>query len=177
MKTEIINSQKEYERAVRTAAGLLREGEVVAFPTETVYGLGADAMNEEAVRRIFAVKGRPADNPLIVHIWDAGQVRLLARDISPLARRLTEAFWPGPFTAVLKKLSSVPDIVTGGLDSVAVRMPGHAVAREIIRESGRVIAAPSANRSGRPSPTRASHVMDDLAGLIPLIVEDRKSVV
>jgi len=155
MKTEIIDSQIEYERAVRTAAGMLEAGEVVAFPTETVYGLGAAAMNEEAVRKIFAVKGRPSDNPLIVHIWEADQVLLLAKNISPLALSLMDAFWPGPFTAVLQKQDIVPDVVTGGLDSVAVRMPGHPVALGIIRESGHVIAAPSANKSGRPSPTSA----------------------
>lgn len=171
MKTQIIDATIEYERAVFAAAGLLKAGEVVAFPTETVYGLGADAMNEQAVRKIFAVKGRPADNPLIVHICDAGAAALLAKNISPLAHSLMDAFWPGPFTAVLQKQDIVPGIVTGGLDSVAVRMPEHTVALGIIRESGLVIAAPSANKSGRPSPTSARHVLDDLAGEIPLIVD------
>ena len=170
MITEIIDAKKEYKRAITTAAGLLRAGELVAFPTETVYGLGANAMSEQAVRSIFAVKGRPADNPLIVHIWEAGQVRQLAREISPMALKLMLALWPGPFTAVLQKRSGVPDVVTGGLDSVAIRMPGSRIAIDIIRESGRVVAAPSANLSGRPSPTSAEHVMDDLSGMIPLVV-------
>lgn len=171
MKTKMIDAAIEYDRAVHAAAGLLKEGQVVAFPTETVYGLGADAMNEQAVRKIFAVKGRPSDNPLIVHIYEADQALLLARDISSMAFALMDAFWPGPFTAVLKKRETVPGIVTGGLDSVAVRMPEHPVALGIIRESGLVIAAPSANKSGRPSPTSARHVWDDLAGEIPLIVD------
>jgi len=171
MKTQMIDAKKEYERALCAAAGLLRAGKLVAFPTETVYGLGADAMNEQAVRDIFTVKGRPADNPLIVHIWQTGQLSRLAKDVSPLALRLMEAFWPGPFTAVLSKKSGVPDIVTGGMDSVAVRLPNHPVALGILRESGRVIAAPSANLSGRPSPTSAAHVMEDLGGKIPLVID------
>jgi len=177
MITEVIDLKKEYERAIRTAAELIRNGGIVAFPTETVYGLGADAMNETAVRRVFEVKGRPADNPLIVHIWEPAQMQLLAQDISPLAERLTKAFWPGPFTAVLHKKSGVPDIVTGGLDSVAVRMPGHQAALDIIRESGRVIAAPSANLSGRPSPTSARHVIEDLNGAVPLVLDGGRCAV
>lgn len=171
MKTKIIDASKEYGQAISEAAAAIKAGELVAFPTETVYGLGADAMSEAAVKKIFAVKGRPADNPLIVHIWEPGQVRRLACEISPMALKLMVVFWPGPFTAVLKKRSVVPGIVTGGLDSVAVRMPQNRVSIDIIRESGAMIAAPSANRSGRPSPTRASHVLEDLDGKIPLIID------
>lgn len=169
--TEIINCKTEYERAVRQAAELIKAGEIVAFPTETVYGLGADAMNPQAVAKIFAAKGRPSDNPLIVHISEIEQARLLARNIPPLAQRLMEAFWPGPFTAVLDKQAAVPDCVTGGLDTVAVRMPSNLIARDIIRASGRLIAAPSANLSGKPSPTAAGHVADDFWDRIPLIID------
>lgn len=169
--TEIINCKTEYERAVKRAAELIQAGEIVAFPTETVYGLGADAMDSQAVAKIFAAKGRPSDNPLIVHISEIGQAGLLARDIPQLARQLMEAFWPGPFTAVLNKQSAVPDCVTGGLKTVALRIPMNLVARDIIRVSGRMIAAPSANLSGKPSPTRASHVSDDFWDKIPLIID------
>ena len=169
--TEIINCKKEYEKAVKRAAELLQAGDVVAFPTETVYGLGADAMDPQAVAKIFAAKGRPSDNPLIVHISEIGQAGLLARDIPQLAHRLMEAFWPGPFTVVLNKQAAVPDCVTGGLSTVALRMPSNMVARDIIEESGRLIAAPSANLSGKPSPTSASHVVDDFWDKIPLIID------
>ena len=169
--TEIINSKTEYERAVRQAAALIAAGDIVAFPTETVYGLGGDAMDRAAVEKIFAVKGRPSDNPLIVHICEIGQAGMLAREITPLAHRLMEAFWPGPFTVVLKKQLAVPDCVTAGLDTVALRLPQNSIARDIIRASGRFVAAPSANLSGRPSPTRAGHVWDDFAGKIPLIID------
>lgn len=169
--TEIMNGKKEYDRSVQRAAKLIIAGDVVAFPTETVYGLGGDAMDPQAVKKIFQVKGRPADNPLIVHICEIAQTGLVALEIPTLAHRLMEAFWPGPFTAVLKKQPGVPHITTGGLDSVAVRMPHSSLARDIIRESGRLVAAPSANLSGRPSPTTAQHVWDDLQGKIPLIVD------
>jgi L-threonylcarbamoyladenylate synthase len=169
--TEIINCKTEYERAVKRAAELIQAGEIVAFPTETVYGLGADAMDPRAVAKIFQAKGRPSDNPLIVHISETGQAGILARDIPPLAKRLMEAFWPGPFTAVLDKQAAVPDCVTGGLDTVAVRMPSNMVARDIILSSGRLIAAPSANLSGKPSPTAAGHVAEDFWGRIPLIID------
>ncbi|MEI6101488.1 MAG: L-threonylcarbamoyladenylate synthase [Eubacteriales bacterium] len=175
--TEIINSKKEYERAVQQAAKMIAAGEIVAFPTETVYGLGGDAMDPLAIAKIFEVKGRPSDNPLIVHICEIVQAGLLAREIPPLARKLMEAFWPGPFTVVLKKKPDVPNIVTGGLDSVAIRMPHNSIARDIIRESGRLVAAPSANLSGKPSPTRAEHVWDDLQGRIPLIIDGGECLV
>lgn len=153
------------------AADLLAAGEVVAIPTETVYGLAADALNPEAVRRIFAAKGRPMDNPLIVHIADVAQWGALVTDITPTARALAEAFWPGPLTIILPHSDIVPDAVTAGLDTVAVRFPSHPVAQALIRQSGCVLAAPSANRSGSPSPTSAAHVRADLDGTIAAIVD------
>ena len=157
--------------AVEEAARLIRAGEVVAFPTETVYGLGADALNESAVRKIYAAKGRPGDNPLIVHIADMDALRPLVREIPRGAMELAEAFWPGPLTIIFPKSPAVPDAVTGGLDTVAVRMPSSGAARSVIRESARPLAAPSANASGRPSPTLASHVLEDMDGKIPLILD------
>ena len=154
--------------AVEEAARLIRAGEVVAFPTETVYGLGADALNESAVRKIYAAKGRPGDNPLIVHIADMDALRPLVREIPRGAMELAEAFWPGPLTIIFPKSSAVPDAVTGGLDTVAVRMPSSGAARSVIRESARPLAAPSANASGRPSPTLASHVLEDMDGKIQI---------
>ena len=153
------------------AAALIREGQLVAFPTETVYGLGADAMNEKAAARIYGAKGRPSDNPLIVHICDLDQVSMLAEDVPDTAWAVMKHFWPGPLTVILKKRKQVPDQTTGGLSTVAIRMPSHPVARELIRESGTVIAAPSANRSGRPSPTEAGHVFEDMNGRIPMILD------
>ncbi|MEO2151791.1 MAG: L-threonylcarbamoyladenylate synthase, partial [Thermococcus sp.] len=145
-------------------------GKLVAFPTETVYGLGADALNEKAVRRIFEAKGRPADNPLIVHIADFNDLKKLARDIPEEARLLAEKFWPGPLTLVLPKRDEVPLVTTGGLDTVAVRMPAHPIALALIRAST-PIAAPSANISGKPSPTLAEHVVDDFYGRIEAIID------
>ncbi len=165
--TRIIN----VEKGVCEGARLIARGEIVAFPTETVYGLGADATNETAVARIFSVKGRPGDNPLIVHICDINQVEILARDISPVAKKLIDAFFPGAFTAVLKASDVIPKSVRGGLDTVAIRMPAHNYALELIKKSGTYIAAPSANASGRPSPTNARDVFADLQGKIPLILD------
>lgn len=159
------------EKRLAVAAGLIREGKLVAFPTETVYGLGADALNGSAVRRIFEAKGRPADNPLIVHIADVDQLRGLAREVPPLAMELARRFWPGPLTMVLPRDPRVPDVTTGGLDTVAVRMPSHPIALALIRLSGRPIAAPSANISGRPSPTDAEHVVEDFYGRIECIID------
>ncbi|WP_027087117.1 L-threonylcarbamoyladenylate synthase [Cohnella panacarvi] len=149
------------------AAAALAAGGIVAFPTETVYGLGGDAGNTEAVRRIFAAKGRPSDNPLIVHVEDASAALRLAKQVSDVERRLMETFWPGPLTLVLPvREGAVSPLVTAGLDTVAVRVPAHETARRLIAASGRPIAAPSANRSGRPSPTLAAHVREDLDGRI-----------
>lgn len=157
--------------AIQQAARYLREGSLVAFPTETVYGLGADALNADAVRRIFAAKGRPPDNPLIVHIADGEQLPTLVREIPAVAQTLMDRFWPGPLTLLFKKSANVPGVVTALLDTIAVRMPNHPVALALIRESGTPIAAPSANVSGKPSPTSASHVMEDLSGKIEFVLD------
>lgn len=152
------------------AADLLRSGQLVAFPTETVYGLGADALNADAVLSVFAAKGRPADNPLIVHIYDRSQLDGLCV-VPDKALPLMDAFWPGPLTILFEKLPAVPDAVTAGLPTVAVRMPSHPVASAMLRACNLPVAAPSANSSGRPSPTLASHVLEDLRGRIPLILD------
>lgn len=157
--------------AVARAAALLRAGEVVGIPTETVYGLGADALNGAAVRKIFAAKGRPSDNPLIVHIADFEQIGGLASRVPDTARALAAAYWPGPMTIILPKAACIPDEVTCGLDTVGIRLPAHPLAREIIRAAGTPIAAPSANTSGRPSTTTAAHVMEDMAGRIAAVVD------
>ncbi|EEB73869.1 L-threonylcarbamoyladenylate synthase [Thermococcus sp. AM4] len=169
--TIVIPMKAGPDERLRVAARLIREGKLVAFPTETVYGLGADALNEKAVRRIFEAKGRPADNPLIIHIAEREWLFELARDIPEKALELAERFWPGPLTLVLPKGERVPSVTTGGLDTVAVRMPAHPIALELIRLSGRPVAAPSANISGKPSPTDADHVVDDFYGRIECIVD------
>ena len=158
--------------ALALAGTLIRAGELVAFPTETVYGLGADALNADAVKRIFEAKGRPGDNPLIVHISAVEQLSpLIAGAPSPTARRLMDACWPGPMTLIFPKSERIPAAVTAGLDTVAVRYPVHPAAQALIDAAQRPVAAPSANRSGRPSPTAAAHVMEDMAGRIPLILD------
>lgn len=153
------------------AAAILRAGGLVAIPTETVYGLGADATNPRAVAAIFEAKGRPQDNPLIVHIHNASQLAEIARVIPPQVDALIEAFWPGPLTIILPKSDCIPSITSGGLDTVAVRLPAHPIARELIRLAGVPLAAPSANRSGSPSTTTAQHCIDDLSGRIDAIVD------
>ena len=152
------------------ASDILKNGGLVAFPTETVYGLGANALDHDAVLSIFSAKGRPADNPLIVHIWDKQQLDPLC-DVPAMAFPLMEAFWPGPLTILCHKKPSIPDEVTAGLPTVAVRMPSHPVARKMLQACGLPIAAPSANSSGRPSPTTAAHVLEDMNGKIPLIID------
>lgn len=152
--------------SVRRAADLLRSGKLVAFPTETVYGLGANALDPAAVDRLFAAKGRPATNPLIVHVAHVEQVAALAQDFPSAARRLAAAFWPGPLTLVLPRTLRVPDAVTAGGPTVAVRLPAHPTAAALLRAAGVPVAAPSANRSGRLSPTLATHVEDGLADLV-----------
>lgn len=160
------------EASIERAAELIRAGELVAFPTETVYGLGANGLDGAAVRKIFEAKGRPADNPLILHISRLEQLPPLIDGALPdKARLLAERFWPGPLTMVLKKSPLVPGAVTAGLDTVAIRMPSHPAARALIEKTGLPIAAPSANRSGRPSPTRAEHVLEDMDGRIGLILD------
>ncbi len=155
---------------IRVAADVIRRGGTVAFPTETVYGLGSDALNPEAVMKIFKAKNRPLDNPIIVHICRFRDVNLLASNIPRRLDILAERFWPGPLTVILKASDIVPRVTTGGLDTVAVRMPRHRVALALIRESGTPIAAPSANLAGRPSPTSDRHVIEDLAGRIDVIL-------
>lgn len=153
------------------AAGLLRQGEPVGIPTETVYGLGCNGLDSEAVRKVFVAKGRPMDNPLIVHIADREAWPSLVREIPPLASALADRFWPGPLTIILPKSDLVPSETAGGLQTVGVRLPAHPIAQDIIRCAGVPIAAPSANRSGSPSPTTAAHVMADMNGRIPAVVE------
>ena len=159
------------EGSLADAAAVLRAGGLVAFPTETVYGLGADACSARAVESIFAAKGRPADNPLIVHVASLEAAEQVTAWISPLARTLAEAWWPGPLTLVLEADPDLPRMTTGGLATVAVRVPAHPVALALLRAAGRPIAAPSANRSGRPSPTSAQHVIDDLGEAVDLVVD------
>ena len=169
--TIIISAVHQEEAGTIQGAKLIQAGELVAFPTETVYGLGADGLNGEAVKKIFEAKGRPADNPLIEHVAKKSDVRKLWSRIPKQAQILMDTFWPGPLTLVGPKSDSVPDEVTAGLNTVAVRMPQNKTARALITKAGVPIAAPSANRSGRPSPTTAQHVMDDLGGRIPLIID------
>lgn len=156
---------------IERAAELLRAGELVAFPTETVYGLGADASNPQAVAKIFAAKGRPADHPLIVHIPDASQLERWARDVPEEARVLAAKFWPGALTLILRRQPGVPDAVTGGQDTVGLRVPNHPVALELLKTFDGGIAAPSANKFGRISPTTAQHVRDDLGDAVALVLD------
>jgi L-threonylcarbamoyladenylate synthase len=156
---------------LRDAAELLRSGGLVAFPTETVYGLGVHVRDEPAVRRLFAVKRRPADNPLIVHVADADGLERVASNVTPLARHLAARFWPGPLTLVLDARDDVPTVATGGLRTVGVRVPDHPVANALLVIADVPVAAPSANRSGRPSPTTAAHVVADLDGEVDVVVD------
>ncbi len=165
------------EEQLMEAAALLRAGELVAFPTETVYGLGGNALDPGASAKIYAAKGRPSDNPLIVHIADTAALPELARDIPESAMLLAKRFWPGPMTLILKKQDIVPKETTGGLDTVAIRMPSDPIAAMLIRVSGLYIAAPSANASGRPSTTKAQHVYEDLNGRIPMILDGGSSAI
>lgn len=167
MKTKFFKDTKE---DLRRAAEIIASGGLVAFPTETVYGLGADALNPEAVAKVYAAKGRPSDNPMIVHISSKDDLIKLTPRITADMEKLMEAFWPGPMTMIVPRLSVVPDVTTGGLDTVGIRMPDHPAALELIRLSGCPIAAPSANLSGKPSPTTAGHVADDLSGRIDAVV-------
>ena len=162
---------KADEASIRQAGQILKRGGLVAFPTETVYGLGADALNEDAAAKIYAAKGRPSDNPLIVHITERKMLDAIVSEVSPQAELLMEKFWPGPMTLIFKKSDLVPYGTTGGLDTVAVRMPNHPVALKMIEAGGGYIAAPSANTSGRPSPTTAQHVADDMDGKIEMILD------
>lgn len=156
---------------VKEAGDIIKAGGLVAFPTETVYGLGGDALNPRSSEKIYQAKGRPSDNPLIIHIADMDALSAIVREIPESARKLAERFWPGPLTMIMNKSDLVPYETTGGLDTVAVRMPVHRVARELIRAAGGYVAAPSANRSGRPSPTVAKYVTEDMDGRIEMIID------
>ncbi|OHD57454.1 MAG: threonylcarbamoyl-AMP synthase [Spirochaetes bacterium GWF1_51_8] len=171
MKTAVYPYKNPYHDEIREASELLRGGGLVVFPTETVYGLGANALLPDAVNRIFGAKGRPADNPLIVHLAEASMLEMAARDIPPQAYRLFECFAPGPLSIVLPKRLEIPDTVTGGLDTVAVRIPAHPMARELIALAGVPVAAPSANRSGRPSPTGFAAACAEMDGLADCILD------
>jgi L-threonylcarbamoyladenylate synthase len=178
IKTEIIKldiNNLDMDK-LKYASDILRNGGLVAFPTETVYGLGANALNEEAISKIYEAKGRPADNPLIVHIADKKDVEAVSEStIDEDTAKLMKEFWPGPLTIVLQKADRIPSIITAGLDTVAVRMPAHPVALALIKEAGVPVAAPSANSSGKPSPTRAEHVIKDLYGRVNIIIDAGES--
>lgn len=173
METKVFVARDNYikDEELKEASAVIRSGGLVAFPTETVYGLGGDATNPEASRKIYAAKGRPSDNPLIVHIADFSQLRNIVAEVPQEAEKLAEAFWPGPLTMILRKNDVIPYETTGGLDTVAIRMPSHPVARAFLQDSGCMIAAPSANTSGRPSPTTAQHVWGDLHGKIEILLD------
>ena len=173
METKVIkiNKEKIEDDLIHEGASIIRDGGLVAFPTETVYGLGANGLDEKASQKIFVAKGRPQDNPLILHVHSIEQVKELVLDIPEIAIKCMEKFWPGPLTLLLKKSSIVPNMITAGLDSVAIRMPNHPIALKLIKGAGVPIAAPSANLSGKPSPTNASHVIEDLEGKINMIID------
>jgi len=166
-----VDSQQPDTEKIAVAATIIKKGGLVAFPTETVYGLGADALNGKAVMALFEAKKRPLDNPPIVHVCDLNDVYRLTQNVSEEAERLMKTFWPGPLTLVLRRSKIVPDVTVAGLDTIAVRMPRHNVALELIRKSGCPIAAPSANLAGKPSPTLAKHVLDDLDGRVDAVLD------
>ncbi len=159
------------EQAIKQAGEIIRSGGLVAFPTETVYGLGGDGLNPDSSRKIYEAKGRPSDNPLIIHIYRMEDLDVLVKEIPYSAKKLAEAFWPGPLTMILPKADLVPKETTGGLDTVAVRMPSHKVALAFIKAAGGFVAAPSANLSGKPSPTLAKYVLEDMDGRIDMIID------
>ena len=165
------------ETVIEEAGRIIRKGGLVAFPTETVYGLGGDALNPESSKKIYAAKGRPSDNPLIVHIADKRDLHRIVREVPEKAKKLMEAFWPGPLTMIFYKNELVPQATTGGLDTVAVRMPSDRIAAAFIRAAGGFVAAPSANVSGRPSTTTAAHVEEDLSGRIEMILDGGQAVI
>lgn len=173
MQTKVvyIDEKNMDMQTLKEAGELIKQGELVAFPTETVYGLGGDALQAGSSCKIYAAKGRPSDNPLIVHISKWEDIYHICRDIPEQAKKLADAFWPGPLTMILKKTEAVPKETTGGLDTVAVRMPSHPIAKAFIEAAGGYVAAPSANVSGRPSPTVAKYVLEDMDGKIPMILD------
>lgn len=165
-----IDAENIDDKSIEKCAEILRAGGIVAFPTETVYGLGADALNREAIKKIFAAKGRPPDNPLIIHISKTKDILPLVKEIPDKAYGVMEKFWPGPLTIIFRKSNIVPHETSGGLSTIAIRMPDHPIAIRLIEKSGIPIAAPSANISGKPSPTKAEHVMEDLMGRVDAII-------
>lgn len=171
MNTKVIKIEEADEEALREAGQVLKSGGLVAFPTETVYGLGGDALNRDSSRKIYEAKGRPSDNPLIVHIAEMEALEDIVQEVTPQARRIAEEFWPGPLTMILPKADKVPLETTGGLSTVAVRMPSHPVAKKLIQYGGGYVAAPSANTSGKPSPTVAKYVVEDMDGRIEMILD------
>ena len=175
METVVINITTEYERALNEAKRLINDGEVVAIPTETVYGLAANTFDEDAVKKIFIAKGRPSDNPLIVHIAKFEDLTPLVKEIPEKVKIMAEKFWPAPLTMIMKKSEKISNVVSGNLDTVAVRLPKSKFARDIIESCGVPLAAPSANLSGSPSPTNAKYVFDDMNGRIPLIIDGGSS--
>ncbi len=176
METKVVvidekNIDEAASLALKEAGSIIKEGGLVAFPTETVYGLGGDALNPDSSKKIYAAKGRPSDNPLIVHISKFEDLEKIVKEVPEAARKLSDAFWPGPLTMIMEKNDKVPYETTGGLDTVAIRMPGNKIALGLIEESGGYIAAPSANTSGRPSPTLARYCVEDLSGKIEMIID------
>ncbi len=170
-KLWLLNKEKNLDEQLKEAAELIKKGELVAFPTETVYGLGADGLNSDACRGIFAAKGRPADNPLILHIAKLEEIYPLSTNLSASAKRMMEVFWPGPLTMIVNKSELIPQVVTAGLETVAIRFPSNPVANRLIALSGCPIAAPSANKSGKPSPTTAGDVLADMEGVIAGVID------
>lgn len=177
MKTKLITSGETADEEIQEAAQWLRHGALVAFPTETVYGLGANGLDSEAVAAIYAAKGRPADNPVILHLAEPAEVKKYVSEIGPKAKKLLDVFCPGPITLILRSKNIVPRIVTAGLDTVGIRIPSHPIARELIRAAGVPVAAPSANLSGRPSPTNAQAVLEDLNGKVAAVLDGGESEV
>jgi L-threonylcarbamoyladenylate synthase len=180
LETQIIKidtNAPDWQNKLDYPAHVLRSGGLVAFPTETVYGLGANVLDEKALEGIYKAKGRPSDNPLIVHVADTGKVAGLVENMPSNAQKLMEAFWPGPLTLIMPKSDKVPFIITAGLDTVAIRMPSNPIALELIKKSGVPVAAPSANSSGKPSPTLASHVISDLSGKVDIIIDGGSTMV
>lgn len=173
MKTQIVQVGQQHMESewIQKAGAIIQMGGLVAFPTETVYGLGGDALNPASARKIYAAKDRPSDNPLIIHIYRMEDLSPIVKEVSESVRKLAEAFWPGPLTLILQKSELVPYETTGGLDTVAVRMPSHKTAQAFIKAAGGYVAAPSANRSGRPSPTSAKYVIEDLMGRVDMILD------
>jgi len=171
MQTAFVTEDKLTDEIIKQAAETIKNGGLVAFPTETVYGLGADGLNAKAVKSIFEAKGRPSDNPLILHISGTEQLVSIVKNVNETAKALMDAFWPGPLTLVMEKTEAVPKETSGGLSTVAVRFPAHPLAAKLIEYAGVPIAAPSANTSGRPSPTKAEHVKEDMDGKIPWILD------